>query len=190
MIALSFIFLPSLRAQEGPSENYVQEFILSQMIDTTLMAPGTFSAEVVNMAAASQIKIPNPSFSLLPETKAATTDASRYFEQRFKGHNWENNLFDATLIAHAALNIADYFSTREALKYPGLQEGNPLMKPFVKNDLLFAAVKIGITTGNHFLLKNIYKKNKTLGWIISLTSSFLLSYVVVHNYNLIEKARH
>jgi len=43
----------------------------------------------------------------------------------------------------AALNIADYALTREALRYGGVAEGNPMMKNIVKNTYIFAAVKRG-----------------------------------------------
>ena len=196
ILALSLIFLPNLKAQDGlkdyymPMESLSPVSTVSKMIATPLSAPGVFRDDVANMMEKSQFSIPKPDFSLTREPQTPQTDASRYFQHHFRSHKWENTLFDATLVAHAALNIADYFSTREALKYPGLQEGNPLLKPFVKNDFAFAALKIGLTTGNHFLLKSIYKKNKTLGWIVSLTSNFLLSYVVVHNFEMIEQARH
>lgn len=196
ILALFLILLPDLNAQEGPTDTYISMESASavstvyQMIATPLSAPGVFRKDVISMMDKPHLAIPKPDFSLTIEPQTPQTDASRYFQHRFRSHKWENTLFDATLVAHAALNIADYFSTREALKYPGLQEGNPLLKPFVKNDFAFAALKIGLTTGNHFLLKSLYKKNKTLGWIVSLTSNFLLSYVVVHNFERIEQARH
>ncbi|MFW6137311.1 MAG: DUF5658 family protein [Candidatus Aminicenantaceae bacterium] len=164
-------------------------FVVSQMTTTPLTASALFPSEVLNTADRPKLVIPAASFSLTPPQEIGRTDASLYLKNHFRKHKWENTLFDATMIAHAALNIADYFSTREALKYPGLEEGNPLMKPFVKNDLAFAAVKIGLTAGNHLLMKKIHKENKTLAWIVSLTSNLLLSYVVVHNYNLIDQAR-
>jgi hypothetical protein len=193
--ALFLILSPILPAQENPSDHYAAfeskgaGSTVAYMIATPLHPSASFSQEIMNVTNRFDFRIPEPEFSLVPEPKPETTDASRYFQNRFHNQKWESTLFDASLIAHAALNVADYFSTREALKYPGLQEGNPLMKPFVKNDFAFAAVKIGITAGNHFLMKNIYKNNKTMGWIISLTSNFLMSCIVVHNFELINQAR-
>jgi len=102
---------------------------------------------------------------------------------------FEKSLFEVSLAANLALNVADYFSTKEALKYEGLKEGNPFMKPFVKDDMTFAAVKIGLTVSNYFLVKNIYKRNKTLGWIVSIVSNLALSYVVSSNMAHIHEAR-
>jgi len=98
-----------------------------------------------------------------------------------------DRLFDVSLYSLIALNIADYFSTREALRYPGLQEGNPLMKSIVKSPVAFAAVKIGISAVSYWSMKNLYKKSKALAWVVSTASNFALSYVVSNNVRLINK---
>jgi hypothetical protein len=98
----------------------------------------------------------------------------------------ENSLFTASLLTLTALNIADYVSTVKALQLPGLKEGNPIMRPFTKNILLFSAVKIGLTTLDFCLLKSIYKKNKTLGWILSIAGNFAMSYIVSNNIHKIQ----
>jgi hypothetical protein len=98
-------------------------------------------------------------------------------------------LFDANLVLMVGLNIADYISTREALKYPGLEETNPLMKPFVKSPAAFAAIKLGTTALSYWSMKAIFKKNKTVAWIMTTASNALLSYVVANNVRLIQGAR-
>jgi hypothetical protein len=98
-------------------------------------------------------------------------------------------LFDANLVLMVGLNVADYFSTREALKYPGLAETNPLMKPFVKSPAAFAAIKFGTTALSYLSMKAIFKRNKTVAWIMTTTSNALLSYVVANNMRLIQGAR-
>ncbi len=98
-------------------------------------------------------------------------------------------LFDANLVLMLGLNVADYISTREALKYPGLTETNPLMKPFVKNPTAFAAVKFGTTALAYLSMKAIFKRNKTVAWVMTTASNVLLSYVVANNYRLIQGAR-
>jgi Domain of unknown function (DUF5658) len=98
-------------------------------------------------------------------------------------------LFGANLVLMVGLNIADYISTREALKYPGLTETNPLMQPFVKSPVAFAAVKIGTTALSYWSMKALFKKNKTVAWIMTTASNALLSYVVANNYRLIQGAR-
>jgi hypothetical protein len=98
-------------------------------------------------------------------------------------------LFDANLVLMVGLNIADYFSTREALKYPGLSETNPLMKPFVKSPAAFAAIKLGTTALSYLSMKAIFKKNRTVAWVMTTASNVLLSYVVANNVRLIQGAR-
>jgi energy-converting hydrogenase Eha subunit A len=97
-----------------------------------------------------------------------------------------NSLYTASLLTLTALNIADYVSTVKALQLPGLEEGNPIMRPFTKKILLFSAVKLGITALDFHLLKNIYKKNKTLGWILSIVGNIAMSYVVSNNIRKIQ----
>jgi hypothetical protein len=97
--------------------------------------------------------------------------------------------FDANLVLMVGLNIADYISTREALKYPGLAETNPLMKPFVKSPVAFAAVKAGTTVLTYWSMKSIFKRNRTVAWVMTTASNVLLSYVVANNVRLIQGAR-
>jgi Domain of unknown function (DUF5658) len=98
-------------------------------------------------------------------------------------------LFDANLVLMVGLNVADYFSTREALKYPGLTESNPLMKPFVKSPAAFAAVKFGTTALTYWSMKTIFKRNRTVAWVMTTASNVLLSYVVANNMRLVQGAR-
>lgn len=98
-------------------------------------------------------------------------------------------LFTASLVSLAALNVADYLSTCKALKYPGLREGNPLLKNITKNALVFAGVKLGVAVCDYLLLKKIYKKNKTLGWVLSTAANVAMSYVVANNMKMINRAQ-
>jgi len=98
-------------------------------------------------------------------------------------------LFDANLVLMVGLNVADYISTRQALKYPGLAETNPLMKPFVKSPVAFAAAKFGTTALSYLSMRAIFKRNKTVAWVMTTASNVLLSYVVSNNYRLIQGAR-
>jgi hypothetical protein len=108
---------------------------------------------------------------------------------QFRGLRLGDAAFDATILSLVALNVADYLSTRECLKYPGLSEGNPLMKPFVKDAGLFAAVKGGLTVLSAIGTKAVYKRSKPLGWIVSLASNAALAYAVSNNYRLLRQAR-
>jgi hypothetical protein len=108
----------------------------------------------------------------------------RYLVRSLRADATGDTLFKVNLAAMVALNVADYFSTNACLKHPGLQEGNPLMKPFTKSPVLFAAAKIGITTLSYFAMKSLYKKSKPLAWIVSFASNLALSYVVSSNLRL------
>jgi len=98
-------------------------------------------------------------------------------------------LFDANLVLMVGLNVADYISTREALKYPGLSETNPLMKPFVKSPVAFAAIKFGTTALTYVSMRAIFKRNRTVAWVMTTASNALLSYVVASNVRMIQGAR-
>lgn len=107
----------------------------------------------------------------------------------FGGAKLEDALFTTSLVAMAALNVADYISTRQALKYPGVTEANPLMKPFVKNAAVFAAVKAGTTVLSVWGAKKLFKRDRTTAWVVTTVSNFLLSYVVSNNMRLISRMR-
>lgn len=100
-----------------------------------------------------------------------------------------STMYELSLVAYLALNVADYLSTRECLKYPGLAEGNPVMKPFVKNPYSFAAVKAGLSIASYITMKSLYKKSKPLAWVVSIASNMALSYVVSNNYRLLGQAK-
>ncbi|HOI44169.1 MAG TPA: DUF5658 family protein [Candidatus Aminicenantes bacterium] len=129
---------------------------------------------------------PSPSFSGISRFQIR---AQHEFQGWVRSNKIEKSLFTTSLLAMAALNVADYLSTKEALKYPGLQEGNPLMKPFVKNDLAFAAVKAGTTVLSYIGMKSLFKKSRMTAWVMSTAANFMLSYVVANNMRLIHQAR-
>jgi hypothetical protein len=110
-------------------------------------------------------------------------------EPNFRGSGFGDSMFDASLLSLIALNVADYVSTRECLKYPHLSEGNPVMKPFVKDPAVFAAVKGGLTIISVLGTRALYKRSKPLGWIVSIASNLALSYVVSNNVRLLQQAR-
>ena len=98
-------------------------------------------------------------------------------------------LFELNLLAMVGLNVADYISTRQALKCSGLYEANPLMQPFVKSPAAFAAVKFGTTALTYLSFRALYKKNRTVAWVLTTASNVLLSYVVANNFQQIRGAR-
>jgi hypothetical protein len=113
----------------------------------------------------------------------------RYLVREYRAVSAGDVLFKVNLGAMVALNVADYFSTKACLKHPGLTEGNPLMKPFTKSPIAFAAAKIGVTALSYVALNSLFKKSKPLAWVVSMASNMLLSYVVSNNLRLNALAR-
>lgn len=106
-----------------------------------------------------------------------------------KTSGFGDTLFTTSLIASSLLQAADYFTTIKALQHEGLREANPLMKPFVDKPYAFAALKAGIVTLNYVLMKNLYKRDKTMAWVISTVTNLAFSYVVAHNLHMIDRAQ-
>jgi hypothetical protein len=194
-IILAMLSFSSLKA-EGNNDNEAlisgQQLLFTVVINQIITPLEKTSIESASLFAYSNSRNKDKTynFSVKPTTPETNYPETYRFVQEYrKRHKFESTLFEASLIANLALNVADYFSTREALKYDGLKEGNPLMKPFVKNDLTFAAVKIGMTMTNYFVMKKLFKRNKTLAWITSIVSNIALSYVVSSNMSHIYEAR-
>ncbi|MCJ7582651.1 MAG: DUF5658 family protein [Candidatus Aminicenantes bacterium] len=97
--------------------------------------------------------------------------------------------FIAAIACTFVLHAADYFTTRHALQYSRLQEGNPFMKKIVSSPLLFAGVKLGVAGLQSLLLKGLFKKNKTLAWVVGTAMNVALSAVVANNLSKINKIR-
>lgn len=147
----------------------------------SLFSPGVMT--IASMAAA-PAPVPAPAAAL-----PVNIVRPRGFADPFRGERLEKGLFTASLVTLTALNLADYLSTRQALKNTGLVEGNPLMKPFVKNAFVFAAVKAGTTALSVWGMKSLFKRDKTTAWVMTTLSNFLLSYVVSNNMRLISRTR-
>jgi hypothetical protein len=112
-----------------------------------------------------------------------------YFTNAKLTHNsFENNIFNASMFSFVALNVADYLTTKEALRYMGVNEGNPLIKNFVRDPTKFVLFKLGITAFSYWNMKSLHKKNKTLAWVFSVASNALMYYVVTCNVDVINRA--
>jgi hypothetical protein len=116
--------------------------------------------------------------------------AQTYFTNaKITDNSFGNNIFNASMVSFVGLNVADYFTTKAALRYMGVNEGNPLLKNIVRDPTKFAVFKLGITAFSYWNMKSLYnKKNKTLAWIFSLASNALMYYVVSCNIDVINKA--
>ena len=177
----SFTAFTGLSAQETESnanQSKTETVEIKPVIDTS-----TFS--LVNTSASSQkLQLKGQTLTVTPKPQIKT-DASQFFQKQLNRDKFETALFNTSLVALLALNVADYFSTVEALKHEGLSEGNPIMKPFVKNSLVFAGVKIAMSLGNHYFMKKLHKRNKTMAWILTAAANFGMSYIVANNIRLI-----
>ena len=148
------------------------------IVNTAIVPASSLSLPVVLPAAPAQAE---QKINIVPQ---------RDFGGFVRGEKLESALFTSSLVAMTALNVADYLSTRQALKSTGLKEGNPLMKPFVKNAALFAVVKGGTTVLSVWGMNKMFRKgDKTTAWVLTMASNFILSYVVSNNMKLIQKAK-
>jgi hypothetical protein len=102
---------------------------------------------------------------------------------------FQNSLYTSSLITLTALNVADYLTTVRALKHKELAEANPVMQPIAKNIYVFTAVKLGVAALDIYILKKLYKKNKPLGWVLSVAANFAMSYVVANNIRMIKSVQ-
>lgn len=184
LIGLIFLGLGTASAVETSSFTLVHTSLLPQSSSLALalkFRDNTAPASSVNLSA------PVSTPSALP--LVPLQESQRLYGNIGHMPKTGKALFTTTLVTMTALNIADYFSTKAALKQTGLKEGNPLMKPFVKNAAVFAAVKAGTTILSVWGLKKLYKRDKTTAWVLSTASNFLLSYVVANNMRLLNRAR-
>ena len=131
----------------------------------------------------------NSGFHLDLDTKISVSESQKLVLEEGRSLHNRPYLYTASLVITAGLNIADYFSTREAIKSEELVEGNPFTAMYVENPVIFTAVKIGWTLGHYALMRKLYKKNKKLAWIVSTLSNLVLSYVVANNITLIGRVK-
>ena len=101
---------------------------------------------------------------------------------RYRGK--KDALYTAMELSYIGLNIADYASTRIALS-KGLQEGNPVMKYFVKKSPLDLAFKGVVTYLTLRMTNKLYKRDKPLATGVMIAMNLLCGYVVYNNARLI-----
>lgn len=128
-------------------------------------------------------------FDLIPKNNPFQIKDRIFTAEQDKTINLGKVLYASSLISVLALNIADYFSTKEAMKHERLAEINPLVKAYSKNSVLHVTVKLGWTIGNYYLMKKLFKKNKKMAWVVSAISNLVMSYIVANNFRLIRKVK-
>lgn len=194
LIIVTGIFLnSSVRGEEKPFENNSSPVFIrdgqgiSFQTEVTPLMTSFINSDLLQFI--QEEKFPKKEVNIAYQNTRLNPDFFRPTE-KLKGIKLiESTLYTSTLVSLVALNVADYYSTLTALKYEGVGEANPLMKPFTKNKWLFAAVKFGLTAYNIHFMRKLHKKNKGLAWAVSLFANLAMSYVVVNNMKIIDQAR-
>jgi hypothetical protein len=113
---------------------------------------------------------------------------THYANFKIQNTKFGNTLFTASMFSFAALNFADYLTTREALKHSTVREANPFLQNIVKDPTQHALFKLGITAFSYWNMTSLYKRNKPLAWLFSIASNALMYYVVSNNIQTINEA--
>jgi hypothetical protein len=159
------------------------------LLETPLPAASVSSLQALDLIPAPTPAIQDRSFPFIVCTASPAYSWQKFASPSIKASDLGDSLYNASLISLVALNAADYFSTLEALKSPGVEEQNPMLKSVVKDPYVFAAVKIGLTSLACYSLKMLYKKNKPLAWALSIASNLACSYIVSDNFRIIKRCR-
>lgn len=186
VIVLGLLFNPSLTGAENPLENTTSQGLTVETQVTPLMT-SLIDSNLLHLI--QEENLPKNKFNLAYQNTSLNPDLYRSTKKPIRLNSLENILYTSSLISFVALNVADYYSTVRGLKYEGVEEANLLMKPFTKNRVLFAAVKLGLTACNVHFMRKLHKKNKGLAWTFSLLANFAVSYVVVNNMKIIDQAK-
>jgi hypothetical protein len=174
-ISIGLLSMP-LRAERAATVPPDIEEILFTPLPDNALTPDTLSQVLAGLSLA-----PAPVFSFQPAAQIP-----------IRAGFWtaaESGLFTASLASFAAMNVADFFLTREAMKYPSISETNPLIRPIVKNDFTFGLYKAGYIALNSYFLNRLHGSDKPLAWALSLASNLLISLAVSHNIQQLNKAK-
>ena len=186
VMILGLLFNPSLRGAENSLENTTSQGLSVETQVTPLMT-SLIDSNLLHLI--QEENLPKNKFNLAYQKTRLNPNLYRSTKKPTGLNSLENLLYTGSLISFVALNAADYYSTVKGLKYEGVEEANLLMKPFTKNRVLFAAVKLGLTACNVHFMRKLHKKNKGLAWTFSLLANFAVSYVVVNNMQIIGQAK-
>lgn len=84
-----------------------------------------------------------------------------------------------------ALQGLDFHSTRRALDTGMGREANPAMRPFVKHDAAFLALKGGATVGVIWASEKMWKRNRKAAVIFAGLVNVAMAAVVANNYRTV-----
>ena len=87
-------------------------------------------------------------------------------------------------ISFAGLQGLDIHSSRRGMKSGATREGNPLMRPFVGNDVAFIAIKACATLGTILVTEKLRKKRPKTAVVLAVAFNVGMAAVVAHNYRI------
>ncbi len=176
VLLLSGLMLTSgllIAETKSAEEQVIATAVPENNLSLESLSPGLVGLEPKDVASVIPPALPTPRLSI----RRSFWDAA------------ENSLFATTLISFAGMNVADYFLTREALKYPEAGETNPLLRPIVKNAWTFALFKVGYITLNTLGLRSMHETDKPMAWALSLATNLLVALAVTHNISQLDKVK-
>jgi len=176
---------------------YNNEVFSADILPETVIIDSGFTPPASNTAIASmdislgETKISSNDRSLTPSPQKLSLQAYSISSQDIPFDTKQRGSagFTAALASTVFLHAADYYTTVNALKFSSLEEGNPFMKKIANNQLLYGAIKLGVAGLQITLLRGLYKKNKTLAWIVGTAMNVGLSCVVANNFSKIQRAK-
>jgi len=185
ILMVAFVANAQLIGSEKTETGNNDDVYLAEILPETVIIDSGFTPPVSSAAIASNAhaltlssqKLNLQTYSISPRDISFTPNKKR------------NAGFTAAMASTVLLHAADYYTTVNALKYSTLEEGNPFMKKITNNHLLFGAIKLGVAGLQVTLLKGLFKKNKTLAWIVGTAMNVALSGVVASNLSKIQKAK-
>ncbi len=95
--------------------------------------------------------------------------------------------FKTLQYSYVVLDYADLFTTWKTLEIPNLREANPFAGWYFKRPLIGAVITFGANLAIYQLGKLLYKKSKTLAYIVVSTLVVFKTYAVIHNYRIANK---
>ena len=195
VLMMAIVINAPMIASEKTSENdqvFFTEILQETVIIDSGFTPPAPSATIASMDISleeTEITSNARSLTLFPQRLSLQSYSISPQDISFSPRQRGSSGFTAALASTVLLHAADYYTTVNALKYSTLKEGNPFMKKIVDNQLLFGAIKLGVAGLQVTLLKGLYKKNKTLAWIVGTAMNVALSAVVANNFSKTRKAK-
>jgi hypothetical protein len=181
LVFVTFIFLCSAALAESD--------LILVLLETPLPAAPASPLQGLDLIPVPAPEVQDRYFPVIVCTASPAYSGQKFALPRLKASDLGDSIYNASLISLAALNAADYFSTLEALKSPGVEEKNHMLKSVIKDRYAFAAVKIGSTDLACYGLKTLYKKSRPLAWALSIASNLACSYVVSNNFRIINRCK-